>query len=189
MGRLIYSSIVSLDGYVADADGKFDWSVPDEEVHSFVNELQRPIGTHLYGRKLYEVLVAWETMELDDAPAYLRDYQDTWRGADKIVYSRTLIEPMSERTRIVEEFDLTAIVELKALSKSDILIGGPELAALALAGGIVDEVHLFVSPVVVGAGNPVFPDDLALRLQLEGQRTFDNGVVYLHYSMLEAVDR
>lgn len=188
MGRLIYASIVSLDGYVADAEGRFDWGEPDEEVHAFVNELQRGIGTHLYGRRLYEVLVAWETWDVSDEPDVIRDYAEIWRGADKVVYSRTLLEPQSERTRIVEEFDLTAVVELKALATRDILIGGPELAAMALAGGIVDDIHLFVAPIVVGAGTPVFPDDLRLQLELVEEHRFGNGTVHLHYSVLEAID-
>ncbi len=188
MGRLIFASIVSLDGYVADAEGRFDWSEPDEEVHRAVNEIQRPIGTHLYGRRLYDVLVAWETWDVTDEPEVIRDYAQIWRGADKVVYSRTLEEPKSARTRIVEELDVTAIVELKATSPGDILIGGPEIAALALAAGIVDEIHLFVSPVVVGSGNPVFPDDLALSLELVEERRFGNGVVHLHYSVTESRD-
>ncbi|THG29275.1 dihydrofolate reductase family protein [Naasia lichenicola] len=188
MGRLIYASIVSLDGYVADAAGRFDWSEPDDEVHRFVNEIQRPIGTHLYGRRLYDVLVAWETWDVTREPEVIRDYAEIWRGADKVVYSRTLQEPKSARTRIVEEFDVTAVVELKATSATDILIGGPEIAALALAAGIVDEIHLLVSPVVVGAGNPAFPDDLALSLELTAEHRFGNGVVHLQYSVLESHD-
>ena len=179
MAKLIYTSITSLDGYVADASGSWDWSFPDEEIHAFVNDLERPIGTHLYGRKLYEVLKAWETMD-DPAPA-MRDYATLWRASEKIVFSRTLDEVSSERTRIEREFDPEAVRALKDAADSDVGIGVPHLAAAALRAGLVDEVGLLVSPVVVGGGNPALPDDVRIDLELLDERRFGNGVVYLRY--------
>jgi dihydrofolate reductase len=182
LARLSYTAITSLDGYVADATGSWDWSVPDEEVHTFVNDLERPIGTHLYGRRLYEVLQAWETMD-DPAPA-MRDYATLWRAAEKIVFSRTLDEVSSARTRIEREFAPEAVRALKDAADTDLGIGGPHLAAEALRAGLVDEVGLLVSPVVVGGGNPALPDDLRIDLELLDQRRFGNGVVYLRYRVL-----
>ncbi len=182
MAKLIYSAIASLDGYVADAEGKFDWSAPDEEVHAFVNQLARPLGTHLYGRRMYEVLVAWETMETAGQPAEIEDFAAIWRGADKVVYSRTLESASSARTRIEREFDPEAVRRRKAEAERDISIGGPELAGQALRAGLVDEVHLFLNPVIVGSGNPALPADLRLPLELLDQRRFEGGVVHLHYA-------
>jgi dihydrofolate reductase len=179
MANLIYAAIASLDGYVADERGRWDWSMPDEEVHAFVNDLQRPAGTHLYGRRLYEVLVAWET--IDDPTPVIRDYAQLWRAADKVVYSRTLERVASARTRIEREFDPDAVRALKAAADRDILIGGPELAAVALRAGLVDEIHLLLSPVVVGGGKPMLPDGLRVDLDLQAERRFGNGVVHLHY--------
>ena len=181
MGRLIYSAIASLDGYVADEDGNFGWSAPDEEVHAFVNELERPLGAHLYGRRMYEVLAVWETMDVTDEPEVIRDYAEIWRATEKVVFSRTLTEPASAKTRIEPEFDPAAIAQLKKDSERDIGIGGPTLAAQALTAGLVDELHLFVSPVIVGGGLRALPDGLKLRLDLEDERRFGNGVVYLRY--------
>ncbi|HEX5622174.1 MAG TPA: dihydrofolate reductase family protein [Solirubrobacteraceae bacterium] len=180
MGKLTYAAITSLDGYVADADGKWDWSMPDREVHAFVNDIERPIGTHLYGRRMYEVLVAWETLESDEPE--MQDYARIWRGADKIVYSRTLSEVGSARTRIEREFSPDAVRSLKASAERDIAIGGPELAAEAIRAGLVDELHLIVSPVVVGGGQPALPDGVRWDLELVGERRFGNGVVHLHYA-------
>jgi dihydrofolate reductase len=179
MAKLIYAAIASLDGYVADEHGRWDWSMPDEEVHAFVNDLQRPAGTHLYGRRMYEVLVAWET--IDDPAPVMRDYAQLWRAADKVVYSRTLESVASARTRIEREFDPEAVRALKAAADRDITIGGPELAAEALRAGLVDEIHLLLSPVVVGGGKPAFPDGPRVDLELAGERRFANGVVHLHY--------
>jgi dihydrofolate reductase len=182
MAKLIYSTIVSLDGYVADQDGKFDWSVPDEEVHAFVNDLERPIGTYLYGRRMYEVMVAWETMPTGpDEPAVVRDYARIWQAADKVVYSTALEEPSSARTRVERAFEPDAIREMKASLEQDISVGGPHLAGQALKAGLVDECHLLVSPVVVGGGNPSLPDDARVNLELLDERRFGNGVVHLHY--------
>jgi len=178
---LRYASITSLDGYVADAQGSFDWSVPDEEVHRFVNDRQRPIGTYLYGRRLYEVMVAWETLPTHDQPAVTRDYAEIWRGAEKVVYSTSLQDVASARTRIERRFDAAAVRELKASASRDLLVGGPQLAAAALRAGLVDVVEQLVSPVVVGGGTPFLPDGLRLDLELVDERRFGNGVVHLGY--------
>jgi dihydrofolate reductase len=179
VAKLIYSAITSLDGYAADEDGKFDWSEPDEEVHRFVNDLERRFGTHLYGRRLYDVMVVWETV--DAGPAYIREYAEIWRAADKVVYSRTLERPASERTRIEHDFDPEAVRQLKASVDRDIAIGGPELAAQAIKAGLVDEYHLFLSPIVVGGGTQALPDGVRVDLELLDERRFGNGVVHVHY--------
>ena len=179
MADLIYTAIASLDGYVADEDGKWDWSVPDAEVHAFVNDLERPVGTHLYGRRMYEVLVAWETM--DDPDPLMRDYAEIWRGAEKIVYSSTLERVSSARTRIERRFDPEAVRELKRTAASDLAIGGPTLAAEAFAAGLVDRVHLLLSPVSVGGGTPALPRGARIDLELVDERRFGNGAVHLAY--------
>jgi dihydrofolate reductase len=182
MARLIYSALTSLDGYVADEDGNFDWAKPSEEVHVFVNDLERPVGTHLYGRRMYEVMAYWETADTTgDQPPFFRDYAEIWKAAEKIVYSRTLAEVSSARTRIEREFDIDAIRQLKATADSDISVGGPDLAAQAIEAGLVDELHLFLAPVVVGGGKPSLPDKVRLELELLDERRFANGVVHLHY--------
>jgi dihydrofolate reductase len=182
MAKLTYLSIASLDGYVADPDGKFDWAVPDDEVHAFVNDLERTIGTHLYGRRLYEVMIPWETAHTvpNQAPLML-DFAAIWQAADKVVYSRTLETASTARTRIERTFDAEAIRRMKASSQSDISIGGPELAGEAIRAGLVDECHLFLSPIVVGGGNPSLPDGVRWELELLDERRFANGVVHLHY--------
>ena len=179
MAKLHYSAICSLDGYVADADGNFDWSAPDAEVHAFVNDLERPIGTHLYGRRMYEVLAVWET--LDDPAPEMRDYAQIWRAADKIVISSTLDEVASERTRIERTFDPDAVRALKDSATADLAIGGPTLAAHAIRAGLVDEYHFLLSPVIVGGGLSALPDDVRVDLELVGQRRFGSGVIHLHY--------
>jgi dihydrofolate reductase len=179
VAKLVYAAIASLDGFVEDESGSFEWAAPDAEVHAYVNDLERPIGTHLYGRRMYEVLVAWET--IDDPAPVIRDYAQLWRAADKVVYSRTLERVASARTRIEREFDPDAVRALKAAADRDILIGGPELAAVALRAGLVDEIHLLLSPVVVGGGKPMLPDGLRVDLDLQAERRFGNGVVHLHY--------
>jgi dihydrofolate reductase len=179
MAKLVYSAIASLDGYVADEDGKFDWSAPDAEVHAFVNDREREIGTYLFGRRLYEVMVVWETLESDDP--VMRDYAELWRAADKVVYSRTLGAPASARTRIEREFDPDAVQQMKAAAARDMSVGGPELAGQAIKAGLVDECNLFLSPVVVGGGTRALPDDVRWQLELLDERRFGNGVVYLHY--------
>jgi dihydrofolate reductase len=182
VAKLIYSVLASLDGYIADEDGNFDWAAPDEEVHTFVNDLERGVGTYLYGRRMYEVMVFWEnTKSLDDQPAVMKDYAKIWQGADKVVYSRTLETVSSARTRLVRDFDPAEVRRMKAQAGSDISVGGPDLAAQALEAGLVDECHFFVTPVVVGGGNRSLPDNLRLKLELLDERRFGNGVVHLHY--------
>jgi dihydrofolate reductase len=182
MGELIFSAITSLDGYVADENGDFSWGRPDEEVHTFINELQRRIGTHLYGRRMYEVLVAWETMETTGEPPCIGEYAEIWRAADKIVYSRTMETAASEKTRIEHAFDPEAVRTLKKGAARDLMVGGPNLAAEAFEAGLVDECHLFISPVIVGSGNQALPDGVRLDLELLDERRFGNGTVYLRYA-------
>jgi dihydrofolate reductase len=179
VAKLIFSAIASIDGYVADEDGNFDWAFPDEEVHAAANELERPVGTHLYGRRMYETMVAWETMDLADEPPVMRDFAEIWRAADKVVYSRTLATASSARTRIERDFDPEAIRQMKAAAERDISIGGPDLAAEAFEAGVVDECHLFIAPVLVGGGKRAFPDGVHLKLELSSQRRFGNGMVLL----------
>jgi dihydrofolate reductase len=181
MATLSYSAIASLDGVVADEQGRFDWAEPDPEVHAFVNDLERPVGTHLYGRRMYEVMVWWETLDSADLPPHIRDYAEIWRNADKIVYSRTLPSVSSARTRLEREFDPDAVRRLKKGAARDLSIGGPGLAAHALAAGLVDEVSLLLSPHVVGGGTRVFPEGVHLPLELMDERRFGNGTVYLRY--------
>jgi dihydrofolate reductase len=182
MAKLTYTGITSLDGYIADEDGNFDWAVPDEEVHAFINDLERPIGTYLYGRRMYEVMVYWETDHTRaDQPAAVRDYTEIWQAADKIVYSATLETVSSARTRIERGFEPEALRQLKAVPGRDISVAGPDLAAQAIKAGLVDECHLFVTPVVVGGGKHFLPDDVRLELELLDERRFAGGVVHLHY--------
>jgi dihydrofolate reductase len=182
VAKLIYSAITSLDGYVADEDGNFDWAVPDEEVHTFINDLERPVGTYLYGRRMYEVMVGWETdPTLADESPFMRDYAEIWQAADKIVYSKTLETVSSARTRIDRDFDPEEVRQMKARAGRDLIVGGPELAAQAFRAGLVDECHLFVAPIVVGGGKRSLPDDVRLKLELLDERRFGNGMVYLHY--------
>ncbi|HET9722524.1 MAG TPA: dihydrofolate reductase family protein [Actinomycetota bacterium] len=182
MARLIYSAIASLDGYVADADGDFGWATPDEEVHAFVNDLDRPIGTYLYGRRMYEVMVFWETAHtLADLRAPERDYTAIWQAADKVVYSETLETVSSARTRLERAFDPDAVRRMRDASERDLSVGGPGLAAAALRAGLVDECRVFLAPVVVGGGTRFFPDDVRLTLELLDERRFGNGMVYLRY--------
>jgi dihydrofolate reductase len=179
MASLIYSAIASLDGYIEDEQGKFDWAAPDEEVHAFVNDLERPVGTYLYGRRMYETMVYWETDD-DEAPV-ARDYAELWRAAEKVVYSRTLQTVSSERTRIEREFNAAAIKRLKESSRSDISIGGAELGGQAIAEGLVDECHLVLVPVLVGGGKRALPAGVHAELELLDERRFRSGVVYLRY--------
>ena len=182
MAKLVYTAITSLDGYVADEDGNFEWSAPDEEVHAFVNDLERPIGTYLCGRRLYETMAVWETMPSGpDQPSVIRDYAEIWRSADKIVYSTTLSTVSSERTRIERQFEPDAVRQIKASADRNVSVGGSHLAAQAIKAGLVDEYHLFVTPVVVGGGTAALPDHVRVDLDLLDERRFGNGVVHLHY--------
>jgi dihydrofolate reductase len=182
MAKLIYSAITSLDGYVADENGNFDWAAPDEEVHRFVNDLERPIGTYLYGRRIYETMVYWETADtLPDQPPFIQDFAGIWQAADKIVYSKTLETLSSARTRIERDFDPEAVRQLKATAGRDISVGGADLAAQAIKAGLVDEYHLLLTPIIVGGGHQSLPDNVRLELELLDERRFGNGVVHLHY--------
>lgn len=182
MAKLIYSAITSLDGYIADEDGNFDWAAPDEEVHAFVNDLERPVGTYLYGRRMYDVMVYWETLStMANQPSVERDYTAIWQAAEKVVYSKTLETAASARTRIERDFDPEAVRQMKAAAQRDISVGGPGLAAEALKAGLVDECHLFLTPIVVGGGTPSLPHRVRLRLELLDERRFGSGVVHLHY--------
>jgi dihydrofolate reductase len=181
MAKLIYSAITSIDGYVADEKGDFDWAAPDDEVHAFVNKLERGIDTYLYGRRMYGVMAVWETFGAAGQSPVIEDYARIWRAADKIVYSRTLDVVSSARTRLEREFDPEAVRRMKAESRGDMSIGGPTLAARAFGEGLVDEIHLFLTPVVVGAGTRSLPVDVRLTLELLDERRFRGGVVHLHY--------
>jgi dihydrofolate reductase len=183
VASLIYSALASLDGYVADEDGRFDWSEPDEEVHRLVNDLERPVGTYLYGRRMYEVMLSWETVDVTDQPPSVRDFAEIWRAADKIVYSKTLESVSSARTRIERDFDPEAVLRLKAAAGRDLTVGGPELAAQALEAGLVDELQLFLAPVVVGGGKRALPGGLRLDLELADERRFGSGFVHLRYGL------
>lgn len=184
MAKLIYSAIASLDGYVEDADGAFDWAAPDEEVHAFVNNGERGIGTYLYGRRMYETMRYWETEGAgpDDHPVS-RDFAQIWRAAEKIVYSRTLETVPTAKTRLEREFDHDAVRRLKESSPTDISVGGAELAGHAIAAGLVDEIQLLLGPVLVGGGKAALPDDVRVRLELLDERRFASGVVFLRYAV------
>ena len=181
MAQLLYSAIASLDGYVADANGDFDWAEPDAEVHAFINDLERTVGTYLYGRRMYETMVAWESDELAGDNDVTLDFARVWRAADKVVYSTTLDAPASGRTHIERRFDPDAVRRLKQSSRTDLSVSGPTLAAHAIAAGLVDEYHLFVVPVIVGGGLRALPDVGRVDLDLVTERRFAGAVVYLHY--------
>jgi dihydrofolate reductase len=183
MAQLIYSAIASLDGYVEDQTGNFGWAAPDDEVFRFVTELERPVGTYLYGRRMYEAMVYWETAHLAPGQSEVaRNFADIWQVAEKVVYSRTLGSVASARTRVERDFDPKVVRHLKLTSEHDITVGGANLAAQALGAGLVDELQLFAVPVVVGGGKHWLPDDLRLALELVEVRQFANGVVFLRYS-------
>jgi len=182
MAHLIYSAISSLDGYTEDMDGKFDWAAPDEEVHRFINNLERAAGTHLYGRRMYETMSVWETdPNLAAESSLRRDFAEVWQAADKIVYSRTLETISTRKTQLERKFDPETIRQLKAAGEHDILIGGPELAAHAFRSGLIDECHLFLTPIIVGGGKQALPDNVRFELELLEERRFGSGVVFLRY--------
>jgi dihydrofolate reductase len=182
MAKLIYSAITSLDGYIEDENGRFDWAEPDEEVHAFVNDLERPVGTYLYGRRLYEVMLAWETKPgLADQSPVMRNFAEIWRAAEKIVYSKTLEAVSTAKTRIERDFAPEAVRQMKAAARRDITVGGSDLAAQAFEAGLVDELHLFVAPIVVGGGKQSLPDKVRLELELLDERRFGRGMVHLRY--------
>lgn len=187
MGKLIYSMITSVDGYVSDPDGNFGWGAPEEETHEFINEHFRSVRTYLYGRRMYEMMVFWETAHtLPDAPPFIVDYARTWQAANKVVYSTTLEQVTSARTRIERTFDPEAVRRLKAESDHDLSVDGPHLAAQAIRAGLVDEYQLIVGPAIVGGGNPFFPDDVRVDLELLDERRFGNGVVFLRYGVKDS---
>ena len=182
MAKLIYTAITSLDGYVADANGNFEWAAPDEELHMFVNDQERHVGTYLYGRRLYEVMAFWETAHtLADQPHFIDDYTRIWQAAEKIVYSRTLPSVSTAKTRLERDFDPDAVRQMKAQAGRNLTIGGPDLAGQAIKAGLVDEVHLFLAPVAVGGGTQALPKDVRMNLELIDERRFGSGVVHLHY--------
>ena len=181
MGNLIYSAMMSLDGYTADEQGSFDWAVPDDEVHAFVNELEGPIGTHLFGRRMYETMRAWETMGGPDDPPLTRDFAAIWRASDKIVYSTTLESVSTARTRLERHFDPESVRRLKSTAEHDLSVSGPGLAAHAFRAGLVDECYLYVVPVLVGGGTRALPDQVRVGLTLADERRFDGGTVHLRY--------
>jgi dihydrofolate reductase len=183
MARLLYTTITSLDGYVCDESGDFQWAAPDDEVHAFVNDLERSVGTYLCGRRLYEVMSFWETVDLTDEPPVMHDYAAIWRSADKVVYSTTLSEVTTVRTQLRRDFDVDEVRRWKQAASRDLSVGGPVLAASALRAGLVDEVQQFLCPVVVGGGTHFVPRGLRLGLQLQEERRFAGGVVYLRYTV------
>ncbi len=183
MGNLIYAAIASLDGYVADASGNFDWAAPDEEVHAFVNDLERPIGTYLYGRRMYETMAVWETMATEAANPAVRDYAEIWRAADKVVYSSTLAGVSTARTRLERRFDVAAVAAMKAAATRNMSVGGADLGGQALRAGLVDEIQVFLTPVVVGGGTHWAPSDVFARCELLDHRRFTNGTVYVRYAV------
>jgi dihydrofolate reductase len=185
MGKLIYSMLISLDGYTEDEHGRFGWGAPeDEEVHSYINALASSVGTYLYGRRMYETMVYWETAHtIPDQPKFVLEWARQWQAADKVVYSRTLAGQRSARTRIEREFDPDAVRRLKADAKHDITVDGPELAAQAIRAGLIDEFQMIVCPAIVGGGKRFFPDGVRLDLELLEERRFDSGVVILRYGV------
>jgi len=182
MAKLIYTAITSLDGYIEDTDGRFDWAEPDEEVHAFVNDLERPVGTYLYGRRMYEMMAGWETdPDLATQSPFMADFAQIWQAAEKVVYSTTLATVATGRTRIERTFDPDAVRQMKVSASRDLAVGGHDLATHAFTAGLVDECHLFLTPVVVGGGKRSLPDGVRLELELLDERRFGNGTVFLHY--------
>ncbi len=182
MANLIYTANMSLDGYTEDKDGKFDWTGPNDESFRFITNLIRATRTHLYGRRMYETMMVWETEPaLAMESPHMRDFAEAWQSANKIVYSRTLETISTRKTRLERTFDPKAIRQLKETAEQDILIGGPELAAQAIRAGLIDEYHLFLIPILVGGGKSALPDNVRLELDLLDERRFSNGTVFLRY--------
>ena len=182
MSKLIYSAIASLDGYIEDEDGSFRWAEPDEEVHAFVNDLERPVGTYIYGRRLYETMAGWEAdSSLAEESPVMKDFAEIWQTAEKVVYSRTLEAVSTTRTRLEREFDPSAVAQLKEASRGDLMVGGAALAAEAFKAGLIDECRLLLAPVLVGGGKQALPNGVGLKLELLDERRFGNGMVYLRY--------
>jgi dihydrofolate reductase len=184
VATLLYTVFASLDGYTVDADGRFDWSAPPADVHAHINAAERPVGTYLYGRRMYETMAGWQTMGTDPGdPPEVRAYGELWRAADKVVYSATLDAAPTPRTRLERSFDPAAVRKLKDTADADLSIGGATLAASVLRAGLVDECRIYVVPVVVGGGTRWLPDGLRLRLRLLGEQRFPGGMVYLRYAV------
>ena len=182
MGKLVYAAFTSLDGYIEDGGGRFDWAVPDAELHEFANDLERSVGTHLYGRRMYETMAVWQTVgDGPDVPAAEADYGRVWRELDKVVFSTSLQDVTTPRTRLERTFRPADVRTLLDASDQDVSISGPGLAQHAFAAGLVDEVHLFTFPIVVGGGKPALPRDVRIDLGLVGHRAFGSGVVHLHH--------
>ena len=182
MGRLVYSAIASLDGYVNDASGDFAWAMPSEELHGFVNDLERTVGTYLYGRRLYETMQVWEDFPgIEDEPPVMQDYAEVWRASDKVVFSTTLPEVATPRTRLERTFDPVAVRAMVDELDTDVSIGGPTLASHALRAGIVDELHVFLLPVVVGGGTSCWPSGARLDVELVEEGRFPDGTIHLHH--------
>jgi dihydrofolate reductase len=182
VGRLSYAAITSLDGYIEDEDGRFDWGEPDAEVHAFANDLESTIGTHLYGRRMYETMAVWQTIEAGPEVHEIEaEFAEAWRALDKVVYSRTLESVWTPRTTLEREFDPEAVRRMKETSEGDLSVSGPDLAQHAFRAGLVDDVHLFVCPIVVGGGKPGLPKGVRMELELVDERRFGNGVVHLHH--------
>ena len=182
MAKLIYSAFTSLDGYVADETGNFDWAELDEEVHAFINSRERQIGTYLFGRKMYEAMAVWERPDvIPHLPAAALEFAPIWQVAEKIVYSRTLQTVSTAKTRLERKFEADVVRELKAGATREVAVGGLALAAHAIRAGLVDEYHLFIAPVIVGSGNPYLPGKVPVKLELLDERRFDNGMVHVRY--------
>jgi dihydrofolate reductase len=182
MAKLIYAALTSLDGYVADETGNFDWAEPDEEVHAFINSLERQIGTYLFGRKMYETMAVWETPDvLPSLIPVILEYAPIWQAAEKIVYSTTLQTVSTAKTRLERKFEADVVRELKAGATRDVAVGGPTLAAHAIRAGLVDEYHLLIAPIIVGSGNPYLPGKVSVKLELLDERRFDNGMIHVRY--------
>jgi dihydrofolate reductase len=184
MAQLIYIANTSLDGYTEDRDGKFDWIAPGDEYYRFISNLVREAGTYLYGRRMYETMMVWETdPNLAAENPLRRDFAEIWQAANKIVYSRTLPAASTRKTQLEPDFDPEAIRQLKETVEQDILIGGAELAAHAFRSGLIDECHLFLIPIIVGGSKPALPNNIRLELELLEERRFGNGMVYLRYQV------
>jgi dihydrofolate reductase len=181
VGRLVYAAITSLDLFVNDEHGDFQWAAPDAEVHAFVNDLERPVGTYVYGRRMYEIMRVWETLDLADEGPEMADYAAVWKAADKVVFSSSLPEVTTTRTRLERTFDPEQVRALVADAPSDVAIGGPTVAAHAFAAGLVDDVHLFLNPVIIGSGTRALPEGVRTDLELVDEHRFANGVVHLHH--------
>ena len=185
MAKLIYIANTSLDGYSEDRDGGVDFGTPDQEYFSFINDLERPVGTYLYGRRMYEAMTYWETAPTADQPSWVVDFTNIWRRADKIVFSKTLASASSARTTLEREFNVETIRRMKAGATHDLTVGGADLAAQAFGAGLVDECHLFFWPIVLGGGKRALPEHARVDLQLLNERRSRSGVAHLHYRITQ----